>query len=167
MTKWRVWSVPATALLLVAAVAGPALGGDEITVGDFIQNLALDWKVDATDVASGLQALKAVGAGPHAELDLRKPLTEGDVVALAATMNLRLSTSDPERAFTGRQAERFLAVFGKELGRDHSPRSHEAGGESAGDGPPQEWPGQGQGPGFNPFVKGKGKGKGNVSPSDP
>jgi len=169
MSKWRGLSALAAALLVGLVVAVPAHGANEVTVAQFIENLARNWKIEAADASSALDALNAAGVRTPSGLDLRKPLTEGDVVAFAAAMNLRLSTAHPEQVFTDDQMDRFFAVFGTELGLRPGSDGSEQGrdDDDDGNGPPDGWPGNGNGPPFDPFSKGKGKGKGNVSPTDP
>lgn len=163
----RLAAVTAAALLTVAAVA-PVAAAD-VTVGTFVQEMARARSLDATDPGTAATALRTVGVALPADLDLSRPLTEGDVVRVARAIGIRVTSSAPDATFDRARMERFMSTFSAELAAFSSPLEDPVTNENPGQG---DGPGTGEsGPPFDPFSKGKGKGsskaKGSVSPDSP
>jgi len=150
----------AVALILMAAVAAPALAS-EATVGRFVQELAKVKNLNATDPAIAADSLRAVGVRLPSGLQYGKRLTEGDVAEISRAAGLLVTTSNPDAYFGEQKVDRFFQAFSVELtlGGSSGGELLSAQGED-GDGPP-----------FDPFTKGKsngnGKGKGGRTPTDP
>jgi len=146
-------SVLAVAVLL-AAIGAPALAA-EVSVGQFVQELARAKKLNATDARIAADSLAAVGVRLPAELKLSERLTEADVVQISRAAGLLVSTTNPAAPFDEDQMDQFFVVFGAEL-------------ESTPPGDPIVEP---HTPDFDPFSKGKGNHwghyKGGRSPSEP
>ena len=149
----------AVALILMAAVAAPALAS-EATVGRFVQELAKVKNLNATDPAIAADSLRAVGVRLPSDLQYDKRLTEGDVAEISRTAGLLVTTSNPDAYFGEEKVDRFFQAFSVELSL----------GGVSGELPPNEAL-DGNGPPFDPFTKGKsngnGKGKGGRTPTDP
>ena len=147
----------AVAVALAVAVAAPAFAAN-ITVGEFVQRVAIVKNLDATDGPVAVESLRAKGVRLPADLDLNAQLTESDVVAISRAVGLRLTSSDPDRVFESDQVESFFVAFGAEL-VDPTVSPDDDG-----------WPSE-NGPPFDPWTKGKGKhkgwGKGHQSPTEP
>lgn len=143
------------ALGLVLAASGvPTLhAADDVpTVGRFIQDLARATRLEASDATSAVAALRAAGVRLPERLETERPLTEGDVIAIARGFRLRLTTEHPASIFDKEDVDRFLVVFGPELTAADgglSFRGEDGDDDGDGDG----------GPPFDPFSKGKGKGR--------
>jgi len=131
-----------------ALVVAPSFAAGEVTVGQFLVEIAKVKNLAASDSISAEGALRASGAALPA-IDHGKTLTEGDVAAISSSVGLRVTTRTPGAAFTRSQVDAYLVSFGKELGsQDSSTRS-------ADNLPPSA-------------SKGKGKKKGHFkSPTDP
>ena len=146
-------SVLAVAVLL-AAVAAPALAAD-VTIGQFVQELAQVKKLNATDARIALDSLAAVGVRLPADLKLADRLTEAEVVRISRAVGLWVSTTNPEAPFDEEQMDQFFVVFGSDL-------------EATPPGDPIVEP---HVPDFDPFTKGKGNHwghyKGGRTPSEP
>jgi hypothetical protein len=158
------WGVTAVAALLVVATAAPALAANDVTVGEFVQRLAMVKNLNATDARIAVDSLEAVGVRLPAELKLSARLTEGDVVTISRAVGLRVTSSHPERQFTGDQVDSYFAAFSDEFDGDEGAGTY------------TEYPygtgkGKGWGPPFDPFTKGKGQAKGKAkgwrSPTEP
>ena len=163
------FAVGAAVTLAVPQSDGPGRGASSPagnpTVGDFVQRYAATMGLAAQggkpeDARSALRKEGVIGTD---SLNLSSPLTEGDVVKLSGS-HLKVSTTEPGRAFTQQRFDEFFSVFGPEI--RHFPRR---GTTSLARGslpiPPdpsvfdvRDVPGKGG--------KGKGKGKGQ-SPSEP
>jgi hypothetical protein len=139
---------------MLAATAAPALAAD-VTIGQFLQELAQAKKLNATDTQIAAESLRTVGVRLPAELRLSDRLTEADVVRISRAAGLLVSTANPEAPFDEEQMDRFFVVFGSEL--EGNP----------GDNPIVEP----HDPTFDPWTKGKGNHyghyKGGRSPSEP
>lgn len=152
MKTWMRFGMVSAALVGAVLVAGPALAAPgQVTVGQFLVEIAKAKSLVATDGNSAVSALRGAGVSVPA-IDLGKTLTEGDVVAIGSAAGLRFTTSNPGAPFTSGQVDQFLVSFGSELGTsagdDPSTRSHDGSGSNS--------------------SKGKGKKKGhNKTPSDP
>ena len=157
------------ALILAAVVALPALAAGEMTVGRFVQQIASQQRLNASDVPTAVGSLREAGIRIPAGTDFNKRLTEGDVAEISQLAGLKVRTSSPGAYFDEGQVDRFMLSFSGELeaGGDNGvgTNSHENPGQGSGPGN-----GNGNGPPFDPFTKGKhgkGKGKGPHTPTDP
>jgi hypothetical protein len=152
------------AALMVVATVAPALAASEVTVGRFVQELALHKNLDAADVSTAVDSLRAVGVRLPADLDMSAGLTEGDVVSISRAIGLRVSTSNPTTPFDESQVESFFFSLGDELGdTDQEIITYSE--------DPYHYGENEDGPPFDPFKKGKGhhkgKCKGHESPEEP
>ena len=160
----RIGTVTAIAALCLAFVA-PVGAASDITVGDFVQQLAIAKGVAGTDVKVANDSLRGLGIRLPSDLEFNSRLTEGHVAAISRAAGLNVLTSNPLKDFTSQQTDAFLFNFKDDLGTDgNSLRSDTNPGGGSG-------PGNGNsGPPFDPFTKGKhgkGKGKGVFTPTDP
>lgn len=166
----------ATIMIVLLAASIDRAEAAEVTVGRFIQELALAKELDARSTATARASLAAAGLRLPTDLEDARVLTEVDVTRIARAIGLNVTTSTPGAVFDDASVDRFFAAFGGEIsggsgsGGSTAECSHPSGDCSN--------PGQGSGPGngnggppFDPFSKGKGrggtKGKGKVSPSQP
>ena len=165
-------SATVLASALVVALALPAVAG-EVTVGKFVQRLAQEKNLNATDAQIAVESLAAVGIRLPADLKLNRRLTERDVARIAQASGVNVTTANPSAPFDDDQVERFMVTFSIELGPG---LGGEGPGETHGDGDPgNEDHGNAQdggGPAFDPYAKGKGGSKGkkkghSVTPSEP
>ena len=136
-----------SAALVAAFSIAPALAAD-LTVGDFLVEIAKAKRLSADGAVSAQDALRSAGYALPS-LDLGKRLTEGDVARIGTSVGLRVSTTKPEAPFTTEQTAAFMDSFGRQLGavgdEPATPRDHTGNNKS----------------------KGKGKKKGHQSPTDP
>jgi hypothetical protein len=120
--------------------------------------------LNAVDVPTAVDSLRAVGIRLPADLDMSARLTEGDVVNISRAIGLRVTTSNPTLPFDESQVQSFFFALGDqvEAGSDYDTMT---------DSPYGEGYGKGNGPPFDPFSKGKGKHKGKakgwMSPTEP
>lgn len=148
----------AVAVALAVAVAAPAFAAN-ITVGEFVQRLAIVKNLDATDARVATDSLRTAGMRLP-DLDLNAQLTESHVVAISQAAGLRLTSSNPDQVFESEQVDSFFVAFSSELVEPTV--------ETADDG----WPSE-NGPPFDPWTKAKGWGwhkgwgKGHQSPTEP
>lgn len=153
----------AVAVALAVAVAAPAFAAN-ITVGEFVQRVAIVKNLDATDGLVAVESLRAKGVRLPADLDLNAQLTESDVVAVSRAVGLRLTSSNPDRVFEIDQVESFFVAFGAELVNPVATADDDWPGEG-------DWPPENPQPPFDPWTKGHGKhkgwGKGHQSPTEP
>ena len=165
----------AIALVMALAVAGPASASDDITVGEFIQNLARAKNLNASSARAAADSLASVGVFLPRNLDYGKVLTEGDVSSIARSAGLNVRSANPSAKFDSVKADRFFNSFGRELKADNADggkgsqaqdgkwgwwySSHGEAEDDAETGMEDEGP-SGKG-------KGKGKGKNDMTPSDP
>jgi hypothetical protein len=177
MRKVNRLAAVAVALILLAAVAAPALAGQSDVAG-FIQQLARSKNLNATDPAIALDSLRGVGVRLEANLKLDKKLTEADVATISRAAGLLVTTSNPDAYFDENKVDRFFQAFSVELGQntgsgaftstecDSTVENCDNPGQGSGPGT-----GNGNGPGFDPFSKGRGKKKGKAkqgrTPTDP
>jgi hypothetical protein len=138
------------AALVTLALCVPAVAADNVTVGDFVLQLAKAKSLTANDPMQAQSALAANGVQVPA-IDLGKTLTQGDVVAIGNAAGLNLNSSTPSAEFGSDQLSAFMISFGPELGTSDP--------ENATDGDK---------PKTDPLTKGKGKKKGLLrSASEP
>jgi opacity protein-like surface antigen len=155
----------AIAVVLAIALAAPAVAAD-ITVGQFIQQLARAKNLNATDAKIAADSLAAVGIALPSNLRYGAVLTEGDVSAIARSAGLNVRTASPQSSFDSRKSERFFSSFSRELEgdtagvreRDRFRKGGDEGGDEMPNGEAEEPSGKG---------KGKGKGKNGRTPSEP
>jgi hypothetical protein len=164
----------AIAIVLAVAVAVPAAAG-EITVGQFVQQLARAKNLNATDAKIAADSLAATGVRLPSGLDYSSVLTEGDVTSIARSAGLNVRTTNPGAVFDSTKADRFFSSFDGELRGDSSNatlRTRQTKDHNQGDGSDEidhcgDRPGNnGNGKGCG-FGRGKGKGKGDITPSEP
>lgn len=136
MKKIRV----ALMLLVACAVAVPSFAASDVTVGQFLVEIAKVKNLAANDGRTAANSLKAAGVALP-EIDLTKSLSEGDVAVIARAAGVNLTTSNPSASFSRSQVDNFIKSFGTELGRN------------PGDGPVQP-----NAPSFDPETKGQKKG---------
>lgn len=89
-----------------------------VAVGDFLVKYARAVGVPLARDAGPVQAaaeLTALGLVAE-EVDLSRPLTEGDVVRIASRSGLRLRTMDAGRLFTADRVDPFFQAFSGSLG---------------------------------------------------
>lgn len=140
--------------VVLAAAAAPSLAAD-VTVGQFVQELARAKQLNATDAEIAAESLRSVGVRLPQDLRLSERLTEGDVVRISRAAGLSVSTTNPAAPFDEEQVDRFLVVFGVELGTT----------------PPDDPVVEPHDPDFDPWLKGKGNHYGHHkysrSPTEP
>lgn len=159
MKKARWFTSLTVAVFALGIATAPALAASDVTVGEFLVEIAKVKSLSARDGESALAALRGAGMNLPA-LDLRKPLTEGDVVMVATAAGLNVTTARPSSPFTRNQVSSFLLSLGSEIGKSPTDPPND----------PHQDKGTGSGKGTtNPDpVPGKGKSKGhNKSPSEP
>jgi hypothetical protein len=148
--------------LAVALLAAVPVTASDMTVGQFVQQLARAKNLNASDPGVAKDALAGAGVLLPSNLDFAAPLTEGDVAKIARVAGLNVRTANPTATFDSGKADRFFSSFSGELRNgDKTYRSRqqrkreEPDGESESD---LEDDGSG---------KGKGKGKGERTPTEP
>ncbi len=165
----------AIAVVLAVAVAVPAVAS-EITVGQFVQQLARAKNLNATDAKIAADSLAATGVKLPAGLNYGSVLTEGDVTSIARSAGLNVRTTNPDAVFDSTKADRFFSSFDGELRaeskgssslRMRRTKDHNQGNggdevDHCADRPGNNGNGKGCG-----FGRGKGKGKGDITPSEP
>jgi len=138
--------------LVVAAASAYA---SDVTVGQFVQELARAKKLNATDPVVAADSLRTAGVRLPDDVNLSRRLTEADVVRISRSVGLLVSTTNPESPFDQDQMDRFFVVFGSELVTT----------------PPTDPPVETQEPAFDPWTKGKGNHYGHHkysrSPTEP
>lgn len=157
MKKTRSFRCLMVAVLAMGIAAAPALAASDVTVGEFLVEIAKVKSLSARDGESALAALRAAGMNLPA-LDLRKPLTEGDVATVATAAGLNVTTARPSSPFSRNQVSSFLLSFGSDIGKlPTDPPADPHDGSTSGQGTTNPDP-----------QPGKGKSKGhNKSPSEP
>jgi len=151
----------AVAIALVMLAAVPAEAG-ELTVGQFVQQLARAKNLNATDASVASDALAGVGIILPSNLSYSKVLTEGDVAQIARVAGLNVRTANPTATFDSDKAGRFFSSFSGELrtgNKTYREKQYRKKGASDED-PTGEDEDDGSG-------KGKGKGKNDRTPTEP
>jgi hypothetical protein len=105
-------AIAAAALLVPTAVR--AAKDDGATVGWFVGEVAKARGLTVSSEAGAASALKKSGVDLPA-LDLAKPLTEGDVVAIGRSVGVTTTSKTPDAPFTRTRAQAFLSTFGSEI----------------------------------------------------
>ena len=163
MKNWKRYGAMVLAVAMMVAISTPIFAA-EATIASFVQQLAKVKNLNATDARVAQESLRSVGIRLPSNLDFGKSLTEGDVALISRAAGLRVSTSNPEAAFTQENMDVFFLSFSGELGGETaSTNSHPYGQNDNYNN------GNGLGHTFDPFSKGKGHGhgKGKQSPSEP
>ena len=142
----------AVAFLVAAALVAPALAANQITVGQFVQELARAKNLNATDARIAADNLAAIGIVMPSDLSYGSRLTEGDVASIARAAGLNVRASAPTATFDDDKVDRFFTSFSRELSEGGRADYDPFAGSDEGDG--EEG-------------KGKGKGKGGRTPVEP
>jgi hypothetical protein len=150
-------SATVAAALLVVALATPAVAANDVTVGQFVQRMAMAKNLNSTDAMIAADSLQAVGIRLPEDLKMTARLTEADVVEISRAAGLRVTSSNPDKLFTSDQVDSFFFAFSDEIGVTGDP-----GDEAFTVRPYGEGNGNGWGPPFDPFTKGKGQAKGKA-----
>jgi hypothetical protein len=100
---------------VIAFFAAASVMASDVTVGQFLVQIAKAKNVSAVDGDSAVRGLQSVGVNLSG-LDMNKTLTEGDVARIAGAVGMKVTTSRPEASFSQRQADSFVQAFGKSLG---------------------------------------------------
>ena len=148
------------AALLVVSVAAPTFAANEMTIGQFLQRLAVTKNLNATDARMASDSLRAAGIRVPTNLDMGARLTEADVVAISRAAGLSVTSSNPTQAFTTEQVDAFFFALADEISVTGAPDDDEITGNTVR--PYGEGNGNGWGPPFDPFTKGKGQAKGKA-----
>ena len=149
----------AVAIALALLTVVPVEAG-EMTVGQFVQQLARAKNLNATDANVASDALAGVGIVLPSSLSYSNVLTEGDVASIARVAGLNVRTANPTAIFGSEKASRFFSSFSSELrtgNKTYRERKFRKKGKD-------EDGGEGEDPGSG---KGKGKGKGDRTPTEP
>jgi hypothetical protein len=153
----------AAVVAVALVVTAPAFAAN-ITVGEFVQKVAIVKNLDATDARVASDSLLAAGVRLPADLDLNAQLTESHVVAISRAVGLRLTSSNPDKVFESDQVDSYFVAFASEIGDPMAVASGDDDDDDSG------WPSE-NGPPFDPWTKGKGWhkgwGKGHQSPCEP
>ena len=152
-------SATVAAALLVVALAAPAVAANDVTVGQFVQRMAMVKNLNSTDAMIAADSLRAVGVRLPADLKMDARLTEADVVNISRAAVLRVTSSNPDKVFTSGQVDSFFFAFSDEIGVNGDPDDENYGNTVR---PYGEGYGNGWGPPFDPFTKGKGQAKGKA-----
>ena len=104
--------------LVVTSGAYADVAGNSVNVGDFLSAYARALNIElpanaGTDTL--VAALKASGVKLDASIDPAKALTQGDVVRIGKANGLRLTSRNPEAAFTTAEMGQFFASYGTSL----------------------------------------------------
>lgn len=147
----------AVAIAVIVLAALPVNAG-ELTVGQFVQQLARAKNLNATDASVASDALAGVGIILPSTLSYSTLLTEGDVAQIARVAGLNVRTANPMATFDSDKADRFFTSFSSELRTgDKTYREKQYRKKGAGEGEDED---DGSG-------KGKGKGKNDRTPTEP
>ena len=164
MRKSERFGAMAVAILIVAVMTVPAFASTGITVGQFIQRLAMSKNLNATDARVAAGSLADAGYRLPAGLNYSEALTEGHVAGIAGAVGLKVRTTKPDAGFDQGNVDRFFKSFRRELRKPGS----------AGDAFPVAADSKAKGKdgseGSKGKSKGKGKGKGKnkgTTPTDP
>ncbi len=114
MKNWMRFGV-LFAACAIALIAPASAATSDVTVGQFLIEVAKAKNLAATDSVVAESSLRTAGASLP-RLDHSKLLTQGDVAAISLGLGLRLTTSNPLAGFTRTDVDSYLATFGPELG---------------------------------------------------
>ncbi len=101
------------AAAVLAALTTTGVSAQGVRADDLYREIARARSLAATDGPAAERALRAQGFRLPA-LDLSKPLTEADLVAVAGALGVRVRTTRPESPVSPAQ----LAAFGKSFGAE-------------------------------------------------
>ena len=160
MRKSERFGAMAVAILMVAAMSVPALAASDVTVGQFIQRLAMSKNLNASDAGVAAGSLADAGYRLPAGLNYAEALTEGHVADIAASVGLKVRTSKPAADFDQANVDRFFKSFHKELRKPGAAGEAFAALEEKTHKP-------NPGNGGNGWAKGQGKGKGKGKGKNP
>ena len=151
------------ALAMIGFIATPSEASEKpsvnpATVGDFLVSYAKALRIELPATASPevvVASLKAVGVKLDGNIDTSKPLTQADVVRIGKANGLRITTRNPQAAFSAIEIDQFFTVYGLTL----MPRSIDGTDTRFAAGHPN--------PGTNPDTGRQGLKKGHQSPHEP
>ncbi len=104
-------------ILAALAVMIPAYAAaGNVTVGDFLAQLARTMNLPASDGAAAAASLRAAGVNLPA-LDLKATLNEGTVARISGSLGMKVSTSNPQKVVGQGQMNAFTTSFGSEIQR--------------------------------------------------
>jgi len=118
--------VSAIGLALIAA--GATWADESVTVGWFVQHIAMSRQLPADSPERAVRELKASGV-ELGNLDFTRRLTEADIVFVGRALGVSVTTQNPAAVSDRRQAEAFLVAFGPEIGSDSSAKTRDEGGD--------------------------------------
>ena len=153
----------AVAVVLAVALAAPTQA-TEITVGQFVQQLAKAKNLNATDAKIAADSLAAVGI-VLPPMNYGAVLTEGDVAVIARSAGLNVRTATPDAEFGAAKSARFFSSFSGELDEDNGIRTRASYRKGTGEDEAEAPNGEGEAP--DGKGKGEGKGKNGRTPSEP
>jgi len=102
------------AVLAVATAVAPAFA-DDVTVGQFYQELAQAKHLVSVDAASAEANLRGAGF-ELPKLALGKRLTEGDMASISTAIGLAVRTERPSELITASHLNTYMASFGGRIG---------------------------------------------------
>jgi len=153
MSKVRRIGAVALALVMAVAITAPVLAAGDVSVGDFLMQIAKARNLNASDVNTAVTSLHAVGVRLPAGINYDDRLTEGTVTGISRAVGLNVRTSTPDSNFDSDMVERFFVSFASELDVKGDPviseRYHN------------------NGNGKDVYKGNNGKGKGGRTPSEP
>jgi hypothetical protein len=112
LAKFGLGAVAALAVSLSGAFAA------EVTVGQFLMELAKVKGLAAADGLTAERSLRSVGVALP-QVDLNKSLTEGEVARIATSAGIRVSTATPDSPFSQGQVDGFVQTFGDVFGSNN------------------------------------------------
>ena len=136
------------AFIAVVGWLVPAMAADLVTVKDFVVRVAEAKELPATSCDGATSSLRRAGFNLPV-VDCNSPLTEGDVARISGGIGIRVTTSQPDAAFSMSQMDAFFGAFNDDLSGVTGTDTHV------------------EGHPVDPLEKGKGKKKGLRSPDDP
>lgn len=146
------WSKVGLGLVVAATFGVASAMAADVTVGQFLIQVAKVKNITAIDAASAERGLRDAGMNLPV-IDAGKRLTEGDVAAIASAAGVPVTTSQPDSPFSQDQVDNFFGAFSTTL----SAKPGTGGSQQEKGGPPHDDP-----------QPGKGKSKGfNKTPSEP
>ena len=148
--------------LVITSGAYANVASNTVNMGDFLAAYAKALNIELPANASAdtlVAALKASGVKLDANIDPAKALVQGDVVRVGKANGLRLTTRNPEGAFTAAEFDQFFASYGSTLAKNGS--DARLAGEDFQTNPP------GDPAGHANTDKGKKKGRPFQSPTEP
>ena len=116
MSKVRRIGAVALALVMAVAITAPVLAAGDVSVGDFLMQIAKARNLNASDVNTAVTSLHAVGVRLPAGINYDDRLTEGTVTGISRAVGLNVRTSTPDSNFDSAMVERFFVSFASELG---------------------------------------------------